>query len=87
VAHFHLNDIDMRSTSEIERQVAGLLNMKNTLPEYSAFGDNNWEGIDAQVAIISGRDTSDDYEDGDYYSEALDAEDWLNSSTTEDLFD
>jgi hypothetical protein len=87
-----------RTEEEIKRQIDGLKKMKETLPEHSIFGNNNWEAIDAQLDILEGKkekedfyinETSDEYEDGcnDIYFEAEKAESWLDGETNEDLFE
>lgn len=86
-----------RTQEEIERQIQGLLKMKETLPQKSFFGDDNWAKIDAQIAVLKGEATpddyyidekSEDYEDGDndVWSEAERAESWLNGERG-DLFE
>jgi hypothetical protein len=76
-----------RTQEEINRQIEGLLKMKETLPEYSFFNDNNWKQIDTQVEVLKGDLDADEVEDDDFYSSALDAEDWLNGERDEDLFE
>lgn len=87
-----------RSQSEIDAQIEGLKKDKKKLPEFSAFGDKNWEKIDAQIDILEGKgnsdslyidETADEYEEGDndIYFAAKDAENWLDGSRDEDLFD
>ncbi len=86
-----------RTPQEIANQIDGLKRSKETLPEFSNFGDNNYEAIDAQLDILEGLKTPDDFykEEGDedfrdgdnyVYNAAIDAENWLNSNTKEDLF-
>lgn len=88
----------LRTYEEIQRQIAGLLRMRKRLPEFTAFGDNNWKTIDTQIAVLKGesepddfyQDESDeDYEDGDnqLYHDADRADQWLNGDEEEDLFD
>lgn len=79
----------MRTAAQIARQVEGLRAMKSTLPEFSTFGDPNWESIDAQIEILEGRETAEDYEDEHetVASSARDAEDWLTGYSDDDLFD
>jgi hypothetical protein len=87
-----------KTQDEINRQIAALKKMRDRLPEYTAFGDNNWEKIDAQLDILEGRhdknffwqdENAEEYEDGDNdaYWDAEKAEDWLNGSDDEDLAD
>ena len=78
-----------RTKEEIDRQITGLENMKNTLPETSMFGDKNWEKIDAQIAVLKGESESDDFHvdessedyrdgDNDLWSDTDRAERWLD---------
>lgn len=81
----------MRTAEEIKRQVDGLTAMKSTLPEFSAFGDPNWEAIDAQIEVLEGRKTLDDFNENaeheHVYSQVMDADGWLSGHIDEDLFD
>jgi hypothetical protein len=87
-----------RTQEEIDRQVKGLLEMKQTMPRKSFFGGDNWKVIDAQINVITGTkkpdyyyvdETQDDYRDGDndLWSEAERAERWLNGEEKNDLFE
>jgi hypothetical protein len=87
-----------RTQQEIDRQIAGLGNMKKTLPEFSVFGDENWAKIDAQIAVLKGKaepnnyyrdEHSEEYQDGDndIWSDAEMARLWLEGIETEDLFE
>jgi len=87
-----------RTQKEIDRQIDGLLKMKETLPEHSFFGDKNWEKIHAQVAVLQGKAKANDYyqdehaeeyEDGDndVWSDAERAELWLKGEENDDLFE
>ena len=86
-----------RTKEEIARQIEGLKRMKKSLPEFSAFGDKNWEKIDAQLDVLEGLkdaddfyidETAEEFEDGDndIYSAAEEAEEWLNGHA-DDLFE
>lgn len=66
------------------------------MPETNAFGENNWEKIDAQIAVLEGRataddfysdETSDEYEDGDndVWASAEEAEEWMKNPKASDL--
>lgn len=88
----------MRTKEEITKQIEGLKLMKEKLPEFSFFGDNNWEQIDAQLDILELTkepgdfyidETSEEFEDGNngVYNEAEKAEQWLNGEIDEDLFE
>lgn len=77
-----------RTAKEIKKQIEGLKKMKKTLPEFSFFGDNNWDGIDAQLDVLEGMKEAEDFEDDDeIYSLASQAEEWLNGERDEDLFE
>lgn len=76
----------MRTQEEINRQVEGLKAEKARLPQFSAFGDNNWENIDTQIAIITGTIRFESCEDDDDdYDAAYDAYEWLTNNG-DDLF-
>lgn len=76
-----------RTHEEINQQIEGLLEMKKTLPEYSFFGDNNWKSIDIQVDVLKGNISSNDITDDDFYNSAVDAENWLDGSCEENLYE
>jgi hypothetical protein len=87
-----------RNKDEINRQIEGLAKMKKTLPKHSMFGDKNWEKIEAQIAILQGKATPDDYYqdesaeefqdgDNDIWSDAERAQQWLKGDDDEDLFE
>lgn len=86
----------MRTQDEIRRQVELLENKKINLPRLNAFGDSNWEKIDAQIEVLEGRatpddfyidETSDEFEDGDndVWSAADEAAEWLKNPNASDL--
>ena len=82
----------MRTQEQIDEQIKGIESMKEWLPEYSAFGDNNWEAMDLQIEILKGNTTSDDIdtdedEDSTLYNSALDAEEWLNNDNADALWE
>lgn len=86
----------MRSEEEIDRQIEGLEDMKEWLPEVSTFGSPNWEIIDAQMLILSSEMFLEDFPEGDWdnmdaeneiYRAAQEAEDWLYGAHDEDLFE
>ena len=79
----------MRTAQEKQRQVEGLKKQKEALPEYSFFGDNNWEAIDAMISIIMELTTYADYENDEPHieSEAYRCQCWLNGESDDDLFD
>lgn len=83
----------MRTAEEIEKQVLGLQKMKSTLPKVNFFGDDNWEKIDAQISVLKGEKTADEFieedsdEENQAYEDALQAEEWLHGHTNDDLFE
>lgn len=88
----------IQTQEAINRQIEGLLKMKQTLPEKSFFGDRNWEKIDTQVDVLKGNvksgslyhdESVEDFEESDneMYFAALEAEDWLNGDSEDDLFE
>ncbi len=87
-----------RTQDEINAQIEGLKQDRINIPEFSMFGDKNWEKIDAQLNVLEGKAVPDEYyedehneeyEDGDndVYFAASDAADWLKGDRKEDLFD
>ncbi len=89
-----------RTQEEIQRQVDGLKKEKERLPEYSMFGDNNHAAIDAAIEVLEERRFASDYEEYDeslhnfpeddiehVHQMALQAENWLDGYTNDDLFD
>lgn len=78
-----------RTQKEIDRQVAGLNKQRASLPNFSFFGDDNWKPIEMQIRIIQGKARAENYEDENdrIASMALDAEEWLNGESDDDLFD
>jgi hypothetical protein len=76
-----------RTQAEIDRQIDGLLKMKDTLPEFSFFGDNNWQLIDIQIEVLKGDLDADEVTDENLYMGAMDAEQWLSFDREEDLFE
>lgn len=86
-----------RSKEEIQKQIDGLKRDKEKLPEYSKFGDPNWQMIDAQLSILEGREDIDDFEEDEdllndglpdeIYNAAQAASDWLDGLTDDNLFD
>lgn len=78
----------MKTQEQINAQIEGLQKMKESLPEFNFFGENNWLPIDAQIDILNGGDY-EDYQDEDYSIESAadKAKDWLESDYEEDLFE
>lgn len=90
---------NIRTQAEIDFQIAGLKKERETIPQFSFFGDNNWDIIDAQLDILEGRKIASDFDqpqEGDELDcpeieyEILEAvertEDWLEGEIDEDLF-
>jgi hypothetical protein len=87
-----------KTQEEINLQIEGLLKMKGRLPQVSGIGTRNWEEIDAQIAVLKGEKTPDDYwedetaeeftdGDNDVYHAADRAKQWKLGLETEDLFE
>lgn len=81
----------VRTQEEIDRQVEGLRKEKESIPELNTFNENNWEVIDAQIAIIMGDAEVEDYvsdsESETYVEVAVqDAQYWLDGDYGDDLF-
>jgi len=81
----------MRTQEEIDYQVQGILEERQTTPEKDFWGRNVWDMADAKVAVLRGVSTSADYEEGGYdlntVNAALDAEVWLNNVEPDNLFE
>lgn len=79
----------MRTQDEINRQIEGLKADRKSLPEFSLFGNNNWEVINESIYMLDGRTTLDDYDEEDehLFSSLLTVADWLTGAINEDLFD
>lgn len=79
----------MRTEQEKQKQIEGLKKQKETLPEFSSFGDNNWQPIDAMISMLMGLTSYKDYEDDEpnVESEAYRCQNWLDGDTNEDLFE
>lgn len=87
----------LKTTEEKNIQIEGLKKDKLKFPEFSAFGDKNWEKIDAKLDVLEGlknpddfwQDESDeDYQDGDndIYNAAIEAEEWMQGNIDDNLF-
>lgn len=63
----------MRTQEEINIQVEKFKAEKASLPEYTAFGDNNWEMFDTAIQCITEQWSLNDVYDGEYesYTEML----------------
>lgn len=86
----------MRTPEEVKKQIEGLTKMKEWLPERSGFGTPNHEKIDAQISILDGSKDVTDIDEGDWdemdeqneiYRAAEDADEWMNETREEDLFE
>lgn len=88
-----------RTQDEINIQIEGLKKDKERLPQFSFFGDNNWDSIDAQLDILEGHKIASDFDDDEIIEEdeiaensaireaAERAEDWLEGRIDDNLFD
>lgn len=78
----------MKSQEQINAQIEGLQKMKDSLPEFNFFGENNWLPIDAQIDILKGGDYEDyQNEEDSIESAAYQTRYWLESDDEEDLFE
>ena len=77
-----------RTKEEIDRQISGLKAEKESLPEFTIFGDNNWERIDMQIDILEGKKSYSDFEheEPEIETVAYQTEQWLDGEDDEDLF-
>ena len=75
-----------RTEDEIAHQIALLRDERDSVPETSVFGDKNWAAIDAAISVLQGTDPESYVEDEeDIYNRALDAKDWLDGTSDNDL--
>ena len=79
----------MRTEEQKQAQIKGLQKMRSNLPEYSLFGDPNWEGIDVQISMLSGLTKYEDYKDDEPEIEekAYECQNWLDGDTDEDFLE
>lgn len=79
----------MRTPEEKSRQIEGLKRVRASLSQFSIFGDDNYIPIDAQISMIEGKTTYEDYKNADDRVEfqCYDAKEWLEGKTDEDLFE
>jgi hypothetical protein len=79
-----------RNQTEIDSMVQKLSDLKKTLPQYSFFGDNNWEAIDEQMHVIKNDIDQDEIYEGNHddnvENAAISAYQWLNGEIEEDEF-
>lgn len=50
----------MRTETEKQEMISKLESQKEVLPEFSFFGDNNWNQIDAAIDVIQNNLDSDE---------------------------
>ena len=79
----------MRTQDEINKMIQNLEAEKSRLPEFSAFGNNNWEQIDEAITVLLEKETDEDaiYEKGldhDQEMYAITAVQWLNGEVDDD---
>lgn len=72
----------MKTKTEIEKQIADLLKLREIIPEFSMFGDKNHEIIDDQVSVLRVALKCDEFTvknlaRSEEDSKKLDAYDWL----------
>lgn len=82
----------MKTSEQKAQMIENLSRLRKSLPENNAFGDTNWIPIDAQIAVIKGESTVDDYRADDFESvaevAAQEAQDWLDGHIEDnDLID
>ena len=76
---------------DIDKQVAWLKENCEKIRQYTAFGDNNWVLIDAEIEVLNREKTSNDYADYDdpgdemarQYTSACAIEEWMNGTSGE----
>lgn len=81
----------MRTAEEKQKAIEDLKRLKNKLPEFSKFGDENWKIIDLQIDIVEERITDDDelydLEDEEEFEDVsilIDTLEWVNGN--DDIF-
>ncbi len=77
----------MRSREEIDNQIAKFRTEKDELPEFTAFGDNNWETFDAAIRCLEENWSVNDVYNQEYelYAEMflVSCVEWLQGLTDE----
>lgn len=73
----------MRTETEKQEMISKLESQKEVLPEFSFFGDNNWNQIDAAIDVIQNNLDSDEiYDKYEFESDVVDyahtAREWLD---------
>lgn len=82
----------MKTEEQKGEMVKNLTKLRKSLPEQNIFGDHNWIPIDAQISVIKGETTPEDYLGTEYESvaevAALEAQHWLDGEINDsELFD
>lgn len=73
---------------QIAEQAQKLRDLKPKVRHYSHFGDNNWEQIEAQIAVLEGTPVSHYLGASiEVHGAAQDAKDWMNGEPLEDAED
>jgi len=81
-----------KNQREIKIMILALEKQREALPEFTAFGDNNWEKIDYQIDILKGVSEFSDADDvydredelGDATSEIAAAFEWMEGTVDND---
>lgn len=81
----------MKTNREIALMVERLLEEKETLPEYSFFGDNNWRMYDTAIKALKEQWSETDlnkqhFEDDQEENLAFSAVQWLNEEIDDEDF-
>lgn len=79
----------MRTETEKQEMISKLEGQKEVLPEFSFFGDNNWNQIDAAIDVIENDLDSDEiYDKYEFESDVVDyahvVREWLDGADNED---
>lgn len=79
----------MRSQAEIKAEIEKLKSMKPNVRRISGFGDNHHDAIDAQIRVLSGEVSCDEFDDefedtrDNVRDSAQQALDWMDGSINE----
>ena len=74
----------------VNAEIAKLKKMKPKIRRYTAFGDDNWEKVDAEIRVLEKRMDQDDVDehwdgendrDRELHSSACDAVEWLEGGS------
>ena len=68
-----MGTIKERTQDQIDEQIKWLMDNKRQIPQTTAFGDDNWAKIDAQIAVLK------EVMDEDEVADKLDNGDWTES--------